>query len=240
MRKVKNACLILLAVLLVAAGGLLPMGAARIQDETTANVAQYADIEALQLKLEEEKPVNFYQKLALIVNGSGSEVKPDMMRILKNEVLETAYAALQPYVEIYGVSFADKGVEFYPTTVWDEIDPDTVNGYWHVYLPLKESKNGHVSVILDDETGKILAIELLDLAMDIPEEYLQGLLADVCAVYLNTLEITPVAEWPVETAEWEDKGEKQIGAHFQFIDVHYGEANVEIRVHSDGFSIVPT
>ena len=66
MRKVKNAFIILLAVLLLGAGGVLPMEAARLQDQTTTNVVRYESIDALQLKLEQAEDamsMSFYEKL---------------------------------------------------------------------------------------------------------------------------------------------------------------------------------
>lgn len=239
MNKVKNVCLILLAALLVAAGGLLPMGAARLQDEADTNVMQYADIEALQLKLEEEKQINLSQKLALIVKGSGSEVKHDMMQMQEGKVVETACAALQPYGEIYGVALGNSGAEYFPYMVWDENDPMSVNGYWHVYLPLAHSKNGAFNAILDDETGKILSLELLDPAMEISEKYFSEQLSMISTAYLNELGIIPNAEQVIENSESLDKGETQMGMLYRFADKQYGAYSVEIIVCGDGFRIVP-
>ena len=82
MHKLKIACLILLAILLTAVGGLLPVAATRMQDITTANVVRYEDIEALRLRLEEEAPSMSYQeKIFLMMHGEAAEIRDESTQI---------------------------------------------------------------------------------------------------------------------------------------------------------------
>lgn len=244
MRNVKNALLILLVVLLLAAGSLLPMGAAALQDKTTANVVQYEDIEALQLKLEEQEPkLSYQEKLFLMVNGTGVDVAEDVMRLNGGEVIEAAYAALQPYADIYGLTLDNDALEYSSLMVFNENDPSAVSYYWSVYMSLDISQNDVITVILDDETGKLLAVELIDQDMDIAADYLQKMQYAVSTAYLEELGLEPVAEWPVEAESalyfGMDEGGAQIATRYQFIDARYGEIIIEICAHSDGFYIVP-
>ena len=240
MRKVRNAFLILLTVLLLVAGSLLPSAAAYFQDETITNAVQYESIEALKLKLEEEIPGMTYQeKIFLMMNGMGVEVTDENTVIKEKEVMEAVYAAMTPYMELFlGGSFDNDYIEYYPAMVYDESDPSRYTYYWYVTMSLDVSVNDTVSVILDDETGKILAVEMIDPDMHIDEKYLEKLQYTLAAIYLEDLGIEPVAEWPVEVAPYDDTGSAIAATGYIFIDeVRGAEINVQIGVRTDGFYI---
>lgn len=241
MRKVKNVLVILLTLLLLAAGSLLPMGAAYMQDKNTANVVQYADIEALQLKLEEEVlSMTYMEKMQLLMHGMAMEVPGEKTKITEANILEATYTALTPYMELYfGKGLDNDYIEYYPVMVYDETDPSRFCYYWHVLLSLDESLADSTSVILDDETGKILAIEMIDPDFDIDEAYLQELQYAVADTYFGDLGIDPDASWQqaVEEGRAYDSGNVGIVTMYQFVDTLYGEVNLEICVHTDGFYI---
>ena len=243
MRKVKTILLLLLAAVVLAAGGLLPMAAARIQDWTTADVVHYENIEALQLKLEEEESgMSFFEKLYLMVNGTGMEVTEDVTRMYEEEAIEAAFAALQPYMDIYGLPLDNDELQCFPYMIYDESDPTKLNYYWQVYISLDVSQNDEITVILDDETGKLIAAELRDWDMEITAGYLQELQSAVSAAYLGELELEPLDQWQVDVSsvytEYESR-EPPAVIRYQFIDVRYGEINIEIGAHSNGFYILP-
>ena len=184
------------------------MGAAHMQDAATANVVQYADIEALRLKLEEEVlSMTFLEKIFLIMHGMGVEVNDENTVIKENEVLKVLDKALMPYQELFfGKAF----------------------------------DNDYITVILDDETGKLLAIDMTDPKFNIDESYLQELQYALSTIYFSELDISPVAEWPIEAVAANEKdamGITTVAANYQFIDILYGEVNVEIGVRVDGFYI---
>lgn len=245
MRKVRNAFLILLTVLLLVAGSLLPSAAAYFQDETITNAVQYESIEALKLKLEEEVlSMTFQEKIFLIMHGMGIEVNDKNTKIKENDVIEATYAALMPYMEVFfGKSFDNDYAHYYPVMVYDEGDPTRNAYYWYVTMSLDASYDDHVTMLLDDETGKLLAIELTDPEMDIAEPYLQELQYGLSTIYFSELGISPAAEWPLEiapTAENEAMGISVVAANYQLIDTLYGEVrevNIEIGVRTNGFYI---
>ena len=251
MRKVKNALLILLAVLLLAAGGLLPMGAAYMQDKKTANVVQYADIEALQLKMEEEQPeMSMYEKLRLMMHGIGTEITSEMTRMNGAEILESMYAQLQPFagMGILADDLSNDYLEYYPVMVYEESSPTVYNYYWEVQMSLDASQYDHIRAILDDETGKLLAIEVTDPKnMDIPAKALAELECSISQYYFENLGITPVDAVPVDAEavldgyvnETLEHGDSYFLMHYQCVDVLYGEVNIEVCVDSNGFYIFP-
>lgn len=243
MGKVKNILAILLTVILLAGGSLLPVAAARVQDKTTTNVVRYENIEALQLRLEEEEALSmtYQEKIFLIMHGEGLEVTDEKTRLKENDVLEATYAALTPYMELFfGKQLDHDYIHYYPVMVYDGADPSRYAYYWYVTMSLDVSQDDQVIVVLDDETGKLLAVEMTDSEMDIAEPYLQELQYGLSTIYLSQLEISPVAEWPLEmapTAENAAMGIFVVAANYQFIDTLYGEVNIEIGVRTNGFYI---
>ena len=240
MLKVKNILLVLLTVVLLIGGSLLPVAATHIQDKATTNVVQYENIEALQLRLEEKVlSMTYPEKMFLMINGAGMEVTDENTNLKDEQVMEAAYAALTPYMDLFlGGSFDNDYIEYYPAMVYDEGDPSRYAYYWHVTMSLDMSMSDNLSVILDDETQKILAMELIDPELYIETEYLQKLQYTLASIYFADLGVEPVAEWPMEVAPYDDTVSSLAATGYVFIDeVHGAEVNVQIGVRSDGFYI---
>lgn len=245
MGKVKNLLAILLTAVLLIGGSLLPVVATRFQDKTTTNVVQYENIEALQLRLEEEAlSLTYLEKVFLIMHGEGLEITDEKTIIKENDVIEATHAALTPYMELFfGKPLDNDYIHYYPVMVYDGADPSRYAYYWYVTMSLDASYDDHVIVILDDETGKLLAVEMTDPEMDIAEPYLQELQYGLSTIYFSELGISPAAEWPLEiapTAENEAMGISVVAANYQLIDTLYGEVrevNIEIGVRTNGFYI---
>lgn len=249
MRNVKNALLILLVVLLLAAGSLLPMGAAALQDKTTANVVQYEDIEALQLKLEEQEPkLSYQEKLFLMVNGTGVEVAEDVMRLNGGEVIEAVYAGLQPYVGsgFFPKELSNDMLEYHPVMVYGDTDPESYNFYWWVLLSLDIYEEDTLTVILDDETGSILAMDFIAPYEYVADVYYESVYA-IADLYFGNLGITPADAMQIDTEGLldesvdavQDPGDSHAVMQFQIVDVLYGGFHIEICVHTNGFYIMP-
>ena len=240
MGKVKNVLAVLLTALLLVGGSLLPSAATHFQDKSTANVVQYENIEALQLKLEEEAlSMTYQEKMFLLMHGAVMDVTDEKTNLKEEMVMEAAYAALMPYMDLFlGGSFDNDYIEYYPVMVYDESDPSRYSYYWHVVMSLDMSMNDSLSVILDDETGKILALEMIDPELMIEEKYLQKLQYTLASVYFADLGIEPVAEWPVEVESYDDTGSSLAATGYVFIDeIHGAEINTQIGVRVDGFYI---
>ena len=239
MGKVKTFLAFLLTALLLVGGSLLPSAATHFQDQSTANAVQYENIEALQLKLEEEAlSMTYQEKMFLLMHGAGMEVTDEKTKLKEETVMEAAYAALMPYMDLFlGGSFDNDYIEYYPVMVYDESDPSRYIYYWYVTLSLDMSMNDTVSAILDDETGKLLAIEMIDPEMYLEAKYLQKLQYTLASVYFADLGIEPVAEWPLEVEAYDDTGSSLAATNYQFVDALYGEVNVQIGVRPDGFYI---
>lgn len=240
MGKVKTVLAFLLTSLLLVGGSLLPSAATHFQDKSTANVVQYENIEALQLKLEEEAlSMTYQEKMFLLMHGAGMEVTDEKTKLKEETVMEAVYAALMPYMDLFlGGSFDNDYIEYYPAMVCDGSDPSRYSYYWHVVMSLDMSMNDSLSVILDDETGKLLALEMIDPELMIEEKYLQKLQYTLAAIYLEDLGIEPVAEWLVEVEAYDDTGSALAATGYVFIDeVHGAEINAQIGVRPDGFYI---
>lgn len=240
MGKVKNILAVLLTVLLLAGGGLLPTAVSRLQDKTTTNTVQYENIEALQLRLEEEAlSMSYQEKMYLLMHGEGMEITDEKTKIKEERIMEAVYGALAPYMDLFfGDSFDNDYIEYYPVMVYDGTDPSRYAYYWHVILSLDMSFEDTVSLVLDDETGKALAVEMIDPALHIEDAYIPELQYTLAATYFKELEIEPIAQLPLESAEnYDAMGMPVAAVNYQFVDAVYGEVNVEIGVRPDGFYI---
>lgn len=240
MGKVKSVLAILLTAFLLIGGGLLPVAATRLQDKTTTNVVQYENIEALQLRLEEEAlSMSYQEKMFLLMHGEGLEITDEKTKIKEERIMEAVYGALMPYMDLFlGGSFDNDHIEYYPVMVYDASDPSRYVYYWHVILSLDMSFEDTVSLVLDDETGKALAVELIDPEMNIEEAYLPELQYTLAAAYFTDLEIEPVAEWPLAVEKYDGMGSSLAATEYAFIDDMHGvEINVQIGVRPDGFFI---
>ena len=226
------------------------MGAAHMQDAATANVVQYADIEALRLKLEEEQPgMGVCEKLRLMMHGMATDVTSEMTEMTGAEILETMYAQLQPFVDM-GVMAGDLSndyLEYVPVMCYEETVPTVYNYYWEVSMSLDVSQYDYVRAVLDDETGKLLAVEVIDPNIDIPEKALQEMEHLISEYYFKNLGLTPIDATPMETAEYLKGYTEGVladgGPHFSMsylcVDESNGETNIEIGVDSHGFYIFP-
>ena len=245
MGRIKSILVILLTAALLVGGSLLPTAATRIQDKTTMNTVQYENIEALQLRLEEEAlSMTYPEKMFLMMHGVGMDITDEDTRIKEKNLMEATYTAIAPYMDLFlGGSFDCDYLEYYPVMVYDESDPSHYAYYWHVILSLDVSENDTVSVILDDETGKVIAIEMIDPGMALELDYLQKLQDALAGIYLEDLGIEPVAQWPLalENADvygdYEAMGMTVAAAQYQFVTARYGDILVQIGVRTDGFYI---
>ena len=241
MGKVKNALAILLAIILLAGGSLLPVAAARFQDKTTTNVVRYENIEALQLRLEENvMSVTFYEKLRLITNGAAIEIPDGEVELPKEGILEMTNAALLPYMNLFfGKPLDNDYLHYIKYMVYDESNPARLCYFWHVEMSLDASYTDHIVVALDDESGKILAIEVADPDFNIDESYLQELQENLAALYFESLGLSPALAWPVYVDAASERGDGNlcVAAGYQLTDAVYGEVTIEIGVHTDGFYI---
>ena len=242
MGKIKSALVILLTAALLVGGSMLPAVAARIQDHTTTNVVQYENIEALQLRLEEEAlSMTYPEKMFLMMHGEALDIEGKDTKIKEQNILEATYTAIAPYMELFlGASVDNDYVEYDPIMVYDGVDPSHYVNYWHVTMSLDMSLHDSLSVILDDETGKLLAIELIDPEMYIEPGYLQELQIALAENYFKELELVPIEEWPV-AVESVDKAEAMgmllAATEYVLADPVYGEIYVQVGVRTDGFYI---
>lgn len=250
MGKLKNAVVILLTIILLVGCGLLPYAAAGFQDQTATNAVKYESIEALQLKLEEEQPdIGVCEKLRLLMHGVGTEVTSEMTELTGGEILETMDTQLQPFADM-GVLAGDLSndyLEYSPGMCYEETAPTVYNYYWEVSMSLDVSEYDSVRAVLDDNTGKLLAIEVIDPNLDIPEKALQELEHLISEYYFQNLGLTPVDATPMEPAGYlkgytegvQADGGPCFSMSYLCVDESNGEINIEISVDAHGFCIFP-
>lgn len=247
MTKLKNALILLLVALLLAAGAVLPTAATRVQDALAVGQVQYADVESLQLTLAERRQqLSIQEKLHLITSGTGVEVTGEVTQMNGAQVLEALYAQLENYASFGLFAELDNDLlEFYPVMVYDDADPDRYCFYWWVNMSFDAGAYDQLTAILDDETGKLLALEYVDPDLHIPEKVLWEYQDALQAIYFGNLELEPVAAMKVDNEgilsdameTVNTAGDSHVVICYQLVDTLYGEVNIEICVHTNGFYI---
>lgn len=247
MTRIKNALAFLAVFLLAAAGAVIPTGTALVQDALTAGQVQYADVDSLQLTLEERRQqLNIQEKMGLILNGTGAEVTSEVTKMNGAQVLETLYAQLEPY-SAFGLFVQPDNdyLEFYPVMVYDEADPQRYAFCWHIDMSFDAGEGDSLTVALDDETGKILALEYIDPSMQNPGKVLWEFQDAIQAIYFGNLGLTPVEAMPIDTEgilggsmeSVNDAGDSHVMMRYLLADEQYGQVSVECCVHTNGFYI---
>ena len=247
MTKVKNALAFLLVFLLAAVGAVIPVVTARVQDSLTAGQVQYADVDSLQLTLEERRQqLDMLEKMHLILSGTGVEVTSEVTKMNGAQMLEAMYAQMEPY-SAFGLFVQPDNdyLEFYPVMVYNEADPQQYAFYWHVNMSFDAGEGDSLTVIMDDETGKLLALEYIDPSMQNPAKALWEFQDAIQAMYFGNLGLTPTEAMPVDTEgvlgdpmeSVTDAGDSHVMMRYLLAGERYEGVSVEICVHTNGFYI---
>lgn len=241
MIKLKNALVLLLVFVLVAVGAVLPTVAARVQDQITAGPVRYADIDSLELILEERGPVlDMVEKLYLMLNGKGVEVTDQMTQMSEKSMIEALCAGLQPYVDMGFLrqELSYDTIEWDASMVYGETDPQTYNFYWYVHIPLDPYEEENLVVVLDDETGSILAMDYVGV---VDAYYVYETVYAIADIYFNNLGIPSSDFMQVDPAEsvyaFEEMEYPPAIMRFQVTNVQDRDVQIEICVQANGFYI---
>lgn len=109
-------------------------------------------------------------------------------------------------------------------------------------MSLDGFENDSITVILDDETGEILALECWNLPTLIEDSFLEKYEDMVRVNYFGNLGITPTGAKQIDmevvaTEPGSDAGIRQYAVRYQCINTLYGEINIEIFINANGFSV---
>ena len=239
MGKLRSVFMILLSAALIAAFAFFPKILSHVLDREHLSSPDYKPINPVQLEIRQE--LSLVEKLAVITHTDLMLDIPETKAFMtRQQVLDTAYKALAPYVDTMLISSFSENFETRLVLCQVQSDPELQTVVWLLSAvhdpPNAPEQFTSLGLAIDDDTGKILAIDYTR------EAYRTELLGqdalDVFAdIYFSGLGIPDYSRFLVEDMEsayWGDNGD---AVRYRFADSRYGEIYLDLNVHDFGFYV---
>ena len=229
MHKIKSFFAVLLTVAVVAACAMLPTFVAGMQDNVQQDEITVGDVN--EVKLEVEK-LNMFEKLFLFREGQSIIYKKEKTELVSKDMEILVSEQLRPYVDaglILG-DVNDLSMEATPMLYFYSGKTDLSHVFWNVNIFSYEEPFYHLELYLDDETGKIIVINLY---CDEPVydydmfERLQMFLEIYISNFEDDIEDDTEYVPVVEIVENTNTDVEVISAELRWGDVIYGELTLE-------------
>lgn len=243
MGKLKTVLILLLAAAVIVGCAYLPGFVGTMQDNAE-NEVRYAEIQALQLQLgnAQRGELPMLGKLSLLKRGTTMEIAEEDAPMLPDTVLDRSHTEFSRYMDcgLIHTELDFSKIWATPFLVFSPEDPDVNFIYWSVEV-LDSSVNTSLTLLIDDETGKLLRIDYYtDEWYYAPEEqyYLLDTFYNVYMESLDLIEELKAREDAVsdrETFTEDISTDGSAGIRVRFSDPEYGEVNLDFYVHPNGF-----
>lgn len=237
MNKLRILLILLVALAVLAAFAALPQTIAAVQDNRSIGKTQTGAVNPVQLEIRED--TSAMAGLALMSKQSGSIEVPDQVASMtREEVMEAAFAQLQPYVDAgliapYEVFYAEAHC-----LLGQAADNTELNAiYWTVTIVSDEEGLLVIETAMDDQTGRLLHILVTDNFApytNAPEE----ILPTFAELYFSALGIHDYGDFAVGELVENYYGDKARGIRYRFVDALYGEILVDLCASEYGFYTV--
>ena len=163
--KAKSIISILLTIVIVFFGASLPYLAGHIYDSINTGHENQADIRSLQLEINE---LTLYEKMLLSIVGTTIQVSDEQAYTQREDLPEVIAAAIVPYLQT-GYFYFEADLEkyinsgeietnAYPLLSYMPSDPGKSNVFWIVDLFLDDYYSEYIHMVIDDETGTLVAL----------------------------------------------------------------------------------
>lgn len=236
MHKLKLILALVLTGALLAAGAGLPGIVAAVLDKNRIGCVSTGTFQSVSLDIRQNVPV--LGKLAMIDRMSGViQIDSGKTRMNDKEVLAAAEQALAPYISAGLMDeFELSDVEALHPLLAQVPDAPALSGiFWTVVISGGEGKQYFLTdLAIDDETGKLLRISFTAEHWNtgLSAEDTLGLFADI---YFAGLEIPDYQDFATGDLAQAYIGDKTSGIRYRFMNEDYGEIEVDLFVHGNGF-----
>lgn len=234
MRKLQIILVLLVAGILVAGCGFMPMILARIQDYTSMNQIQYEQVNSVELAFVEDEPsLPLLEKLNILKFAGSIEIDANETNMSEAEAKAAFLNALQPFLDsgVIPVSLDNMEIWIYPQVAYNREDPREFMTVWTLDIVSHAEPYQSLGAVLDDETGKILSISYTSYteeAYERPDSAEEHLLL-LAQVYFDGLGIQPINE-----EDWYNtEATKELLHVFDTPD--HGLLIIGFSLHSEGF-----
>lgn len=234
MRKWKTFLAIAVMLAFLLAGAFFPKTISGIYDWKNTGVPASQPLGTIQLELRTN--ISAMGKLSMMSRMTGSiELAERKAEMTKAEVLDTVHKALQPYIDAKLIADAPGEVQLYPCLVQVEDALELQSILWVVTISGYSPGFSYIDLAVDDETGRILSISYT-YEMGDPLSGKEALSA-FADIYFTGLGIADYAQFASSDLDYAFEDETSHAMRYRFGDIQYGEINVDLHVHSNGFYV---
>ena len=234
-RKFKTGMIVLLTVLVLAAGAFFPKLVAGFMDGRTIGKSSIDPMVSVELNIYKEIP----SVGKLVMMGRYDSLLPILERKAKKtneEVMDAVYEGLTPYMDTGLVAYQEKQVEMKPYLIQVTDMPELQKVVWQVTIAGTDTDYTYLDLIVDDDTGQILRISYTK--ESVMESYLEAESFAIFAdIYFSGFGIADYVEFEVPDLNGAYVGEKANAIRYRFGDEVYGEVNVDLYIHAHGFYV---
>lgn len=235
MRKFKVTVAVLLTLALLIGGAYIPKLVALLGDWHNTGSASLNPMASVELNIYQD--ISSIGKLAMM--GRIDRVIPiseSMSKMTREEVMDAVYNGLTPYMDAQLVIYNENYVEMRPYLTQVPDMPELHRVVWIITVSGDDSDFTFFDLVIDDETGNILRISY---TVEKPRDTIIGAAAlNIFAdIFFSGLGIEDYREFAADDLEYAYVGDHADAIRYSFRDVLYGEVNVDLYVHENGFYI---
>lgn len=231
----KNYWIPALTALLILLCAHLPRIMGYVQDRRAMNRVGYS--QSAQVQLDIQQNMTPLGKLALLCRMEGVlEVPESFAEMTAAEAEQAALDALQPYVDAGLIpEFSVWHIEAQPLLILTPEEVDLAGLVWAVTILEDDEGVMHMSVDIDDATGKPLRLNYTYEYWGITD--LNGTLARFAELYFGGLALDDHDSFATEDLENKYIGDDVAGRRYRIEDPVYGEVNLDLYVYQYGFYV---
>lgn len=250
MQKLKYVFVVLVTAAMIAFCAVLPMITAHFQDFSADGKVVYRDMAELELNIRE---LTIYEKLYLLRYAQSLEVDEGKALLSQEEVRAAVEKGLQPYADAGFITTDMDSLSFEcsPMLFYDVINSEEMTGmFWNVtmntYYNYGYSKEEmfelsadmpetYISLVLDDDTGKIMQIQIITEQEDF-YVYDEMRLWELCEIYFDNLGLDEEATVSfMENPEFFLAEPETLCMIYSIGDIFYGELDIAFYFFEGGF-----
>lgn len=232
MGKGKNAALILLAALFIAACGLLPGAIAAYQDRMTLGQPRFEEVQTVHLDIREAEVLPPIEGLAMMARlDQLIVISESMASMTQKEVEERARSVLQSYVDAGLVEpFEPEFYDVHCVLAQLVSDPSMTQILWILTMVTPpDVPYASMGLAIADASGQVLTVDYAgDRAIDLEER--KSILPVFANLFFGSLSLPNYADFATN-----DLKKMTAAVRYRFENTICGEIHVDLYVYEYGF-----
>ncbi len=159
MNKIKNILIITITMFVILICACLPYIFGRIQDRVAQGKVVVSEVSKVVLEVSE---LQMFQKLKLLGNGQAIIYDEMKTELTIEELSEHVYTQLDPYIDLGLIPEYMENLSLNATPyMYIDVEGDGISHiFWNVNVISTENNYHYLDLFIDDDTGKMLVINL--------------------------------------------------------------------------------